>query len=71
MSEDLTIKGRTKCEDEDFVDLIEKMVRWAPEDRVEAMEALKHPFIVKGLPKNVQKEHRKQMESDNPYNLLM
>lgn len=51
----MTIPKRSKCEDPDFIDLIELMVKWAPEDRIEAIDALKHPFIVKGLPKNVQK----------------
>jgi predicted alpha/beta-hydrolase family hydrolase len=46
------------------------MVKWSPEERVEALDALKHPFILNGLPKQVKQEHLKQVNSDNPYNLF-
>lgn len=45
------------------------MVRWSPEERMDAVSALKHPFILEGLPKKVRSEHMKQMNSNNPYNL--
>ena len=45
------------------------MVKWSPEERIDALDALKHPFILEGLPKNVRTEHMKQMNSNNPYNL--
>ena len=46
------------------------MVKWSPEERVEALDVLKHPFILNGLPKQVKQEHLKQVNSDNPYNLF-
>jgi hypothetical protein len=60
---EMSIKGRLKCPDEQLAHLIETMVKWSPEERVEAVEALKHPFILDGLPKQVRNEHIKQMNS--------
>jgi len=45
------------------------MIKWSPEERIEAVDALKHPFILDGLPKQVRSEHLRQMNSGNPYNL--
>ena len=53
-----------------MVRLIEKMVRWSPEDRPTISECLQHEFILEGLPKMVREEHLKQMTSNNPYNLF-
>jgi hypothetical protein len=39
------------------------MIKWSPEDRIEALDALKHPFILNGLPKQVKIEHLKQVNS--------
>lgn len=45
------------------------MIKWSPEERIEALDALKHPFILNGLPKQVKMEHLKQVNSENPYGL--
>ena len=59
-----------KTTNENLISFVESMVKWSPEDRIEAIDALKHPFILDGLPKNVRAEHMKQMNSNNPYNLF-
>ena len=58
------------CEDETFVNFIEQCLRWDPSERISARDALMHDFIVKGLPDDIQKEHLRNMNSKNPYNLL-
>jgi hypothetical protein len=50
---EMSIKARLKCSEDQLVHLIEMMVKWSPEERVDAVEALKHPFILDGLPKQV------------------
>ncbi len=37
-------------EDMDFIDFIEKCLIWDPEKRMTPDEALKHVWVVKGLP---------------------
>ena len=59
-----------KTSDKHLLSFIQSLIKWSPEDRPDALEALKHPFIVEGLPKNVKHEHIKQMSSENPYNLF-
>ena len=39
------------------------MIKWSTEDRIEALDELKHPFILNGLPKQVKIEHLKQVNS--------
>lgn len=42
-----TIKDRLKCDDNDFVSFIKKLVEPDQNLRLSASEALKHPFILK------------------------
>lgn len=58
------------CDNEPFMDFIEQCLKWNPTERISARAALCHDFIVKGLPDEIRREHLKNMNSKNPYNLL-
>ena len=36
---------------------IQKFLEWLPEDRIQPQEALFDPWIVKGLPEDIRKQH--------------
>jgi len=46
-----TLQEATKTSDEQFLDLIHKCLEWDPELRIKPEEALKHPWVLEGIPK--------------------
>ena len=45
-----TLQKALKCRDEDFVDFLRLCFLWRPEERIAPLDALQHPWIVKGFP---------------------
>lgn len=41
---------KERIEDPDFLSFIQAFLQWMPEDRIEPLDALNHPWITKGLP---------------------
>ena len=48
------------CDDELFIDLIDKCLNWDPKARIAPLEALTHEWILQGLPPKVLEIHKKQ-----------
>lgn len=48
-----------RCNDEYFLDFLNKCFIWDPVKRMTALEALQHPWILEGLPEKVLKHHKK------------
>jgi len=48
-----------RCSDENFLDFLNKCFKWEPVNRMTALEALQHPWILEGLPDKVLKHHKK------------
>lgn len=48
-----------RCNDEMFLDFLNKCFVWDPVKRMTALEALQHPWILEGLPEKVLKHHKK------------
>lgn len=46
-----------ECDDEHFLDFVERCLDWDPETRMTPDEALRHIWILEGLPKNVLYHH--------------
>jgi dual specificity tyrosine-phosphorylation-regulated kinase 2/3/4 len=46
-----------ECEDQNFVHFIEKCLDWNPETRMSPDQALRHPWILEGLPPKVLIHH--------------
>ena len=44
---------RERIQDQDFLRFIECFLKWDPEERVSAVQALNHPWISKGLPEEL------------------
>lgn len=44
-----------RCNDENFIDFLLGCFQWNPEDRMTPDEALKHEFILEGLPDNIKR----------------
>jgi len=51
-----------ECDDENFLDFIERWLDWDPETRITPDEALRHIWILEGLPKNVLYHHWKMYD---------
>ena len=47
-----------EADDSSFVDFIQKLLTWQPKLRISAAEALKHPWVLKNLSKEMQKTRR-------------
>jgi dual specificity tyrosine-phosphorylation-regulated kinase 2/3/4 len=45
------------CKDSQFVDFVEKCLDWNPESRMSPDAALRHPWILEGLPPKVLIHH--------------
>jgi serine/threonine protein kinase len=41
---------KERIEDKDFLSFIEAFLQWDPNDRINSIDALNHPWISKGLP---------------------
>lgn len=48
-----------RCTDESFLSFLNACFEWDPVQRMTALEALQHPWILEGLPEKVLKHHRK------------
>jgi dual specificity tyrosine-phosphorylation-regulated kinase 2/3/4 len=48
-----------RCNDENFIDFLNKCFIWNPIERMTPLEALQHPWILEGLPEKVLKSHTK------------
>lgn len=48
-----------ECEDASFVDFIEKCLEWDPKKRMTPEQAIRHPWILEGLPPKVLVHHQK------------
>jgi len=53
-------------EDEDFSDFVAKCLEWDPEKRLTPDQALKHIWILKGLPPQVLIHHQKMHNIETP-----
>jgi len=40
-------------DDEEFVDFLMKCFRWEASERLRPLDALKHPWVMHGLPKDI------------------
>eukprot|EP00826_Nyctotherus_ovalis_P019242 TRINITY_DN15901_c0_g1_i10.p1 TRINITY_DN15901_c0_g1~~TRINITY_DN15901_c0_g1_i10.p1 ORF type:complete len:357 (-),score=68.73 TRINITY_DN15901_c0_g1_i10:164-1234(-) len=54
-----SIGEKLKTSDKDFVNFLEKCFEWNPGKRTTPEEALKHPWILKGLGPNLQVQYRR------------
>jgi len=54
-----TIEDLLECQDQHFVNFIERCLDWNPETRMTPEEALKHIWILEGLPPKVLIHHQK------------
>lgn len=43
--------------DPDFVDFIRTCLEWCPQKRVEALDLLKHPWVLDNLPQDFKEQH--------------
>jgi dual specificity tyrosine-phosphorylation-regulated kinase 2/3/4 len=48
-----------KCNDTNFLDFLNRCFEWNPVKRMTPLEALKHPWVLEGLPENYLKYHLK------------
>jgi hypothetical protein len=39
------------------VEFVKKFLVWSPEERISAQEAILEPWILKGLPEDIRKQH--------------
>jgi len=53
-------------EDPDFTDFVERCLMWNPHHRLTPDEALKHVWILKGLPPQVLIHHQKMHNIETP-----
>jgi len=53
-------------EDPDFLDFLKKCLVWDPEKRMSPDDALRHVWILKGLPPQVLIHHQKMHNIDTP-----
>jgi len=54
-----------RCRDETFVDFLIGCFQWNAEDRMNPDTALKHPFILEGLPDNIKKIFKEETNAKN------
>jgi len=55
-----------RCDDDNFLDFLNKCFIWNPMERMSPLEALQHPWILEGLPEKVLKHHTKMFgNTDN------
>jgi len=47
-----------------LLDLLDRLLKWDPEERISSDEALRHPYFVDGLPKHLQKGPITEQELD-------
>ena len=48
-----TLSGVLRCNDKNFLNFLTACFEWDPEDRIKSDEALKHDWILEGLPPKV------------------
>ncbi|CAK90666.1 unnamed protein product (macronuclear) [Paramecium tetraurelia] len=58
----VSLYDRLRTEDSDLVDFLLRCFAWEPQNRLQPLDALKHPWIIAGLPKEIQKQHKKYIE---------
>ena len=46
-----------ECEDETFLDFLNQCLTWNPKERITAPQALRHQWILDGLPPNILIHH--------------
>lgn len=44
-------------EDSDFVEFLQKIFVWEPNKRINPIEALRHNWILKGIPEEIRNQH--------------
>lgn len=59
-----------RCNDENFLDFLNKCFIWNPVDRMTPLEALLHPWILEGLPEKVLKHHTKMFGTNESKDVL-
>jgi len=62
------------CTDESFLDFLERCFEWIPEDRLTPQGALRHEWILEGLPPHILIHHMRLhdiQEEDLPYKIRM
>lgn len=59
-----------KCDQPEFLDFLEKCFKWHPCERLTPLQALKHPWILHGLPENVLDHHMKMFNQPEDPKLI-
>lgn len=63
-----------ECKDEPFLEFLERCFEWIPEDRLSPHSALKHEWILEGLPPHILVHHMRLhdiQDDDLPYKIRM
>lgn len=58
------ISEMIECDDKNFLDFLKRCLDWNPLTRCDPNEALRHVWVLEGLPKNVLYHHCKMYEID-------
>lgn len=59
-----------RCDDDKFLDFIDKCLAWNPTQRITPIEALQHPWILEGLPEKVLKHHTKMFNNNQSSEII-
>jgi dual specificity tyrosine-phosphorylation-regulated kinase 2/3/4 len=64
------LEGILRCSDKNFLDFLSRCFEWHPVRRMTPLEALKHPWILEGLPENYLKYHLKIFNTEEKKTLI-
>ena len=56
-----TLPGVLRCSDKSFLKFLAACFEWDPENRIKPDEALKHEWIIEGLPPKVLQQHQRML----------